>query len=169
VLRQIRKTEARRHDPLLDDALSRRGALHSTNHSADIHQTKDNIFMNVQLRNPNMTTNETSIDCEARRILRRLCEPSACLAVAAEMDKAVVVRETSDGRTVRIAVTDRHVVQAMALKDWIASAGPGRISRYHITSACSAALKRLLAEDAVERAGAGERHIWRTAPNMGRP
>lgn len=116
--------------------------------------------MNVQLRNPAITSAETTIDREARRILRRLCEPSACLAVAKEMDKAVVVRETSDGRTVRTAITERPVVQAMALKDWITSAGSGRISRYHITAAGRAALKRLLAEDEAERAGQQNNSIF---------
>ena len=37
---------------------------------------------------------------EGRRILRRLCETGAVLAVAADMEKAVVVRETADGRVV---------------------------------------------------------------------
>lgn len=153
VLRQIRKTEARRDDPLLDDALAQLGALHGSENGTHIYSTKDDLSMNVQLRNATAPLEQTTIDREARRILRRLCEPSACLAVAAEMEKAVVVRETSDGRTVRTAVTDRSVVQAMALKDWIANAGPSRISRYHITTAGRAALKRLLAEDEVERAG----------------
>ena len=152
VLRQIRKTEARRDDPLVDDALARFGALHRPNCSTDVNPNKDDLFMNVQLRNPAIIPAETTIDREARRILRRLCEPSACLAVAKEMDKAVVVRETSDGRTVRTAITERCVVQAMALKDWITSGGAGRISRYHITAAGRAALKRLLAEEEAERA-----------------
>ncbi|MGR3662018.1 MAG: DUF6456 domain-containing protein [Paracoccaceae bacterium] len=155
VLRQIRKTETRRDDPLLDDALARLGALHSDtyggNHSINPNLIKDDQPMNVQLRTLDITPDTTSIEREARRILRRLCEPGACLAVATEMDKAVVVRETDDGRTVRTAVTDRHFVHAMVLKDWISSAAQGRISRYNITTTGRAALKRLLAEDEAER------------------
>ena len=89
ILRQIRKTEARRDDPLVDDALARMGALHRPRNSTNVNPTKDDLFMNVQLRTPATLNADTTIDREARRILRRLCEPSACLAVAKEMDKAV--------------------------------------------------------------------------------
>lgn len=155
VLRQIRKTETRRDDPLFDEALTWLGAVHKQQCGSE-HQSKDNQFMNVELCKPDLNPNETVIDREARRILRRLCEPGSCLAVAADMEKAVVVRETSDGRTVRTAVTDRPVVQAMALKDWIAHDAKGRIARYRITSAGRAALKRLLAIDENRRAGFNE-------------
>ena len=39
------------------------------------------------------------IDREARRILRRLCEKGAFLAVAPSMEKAVVLREVVPGKT----------------------------------------------------------------------
>lgn len=81
---------------------------------------------------------------EARRVLRRLCEPGAVLAVALDMEKAVVVRDTASGTTERLAVLDRAVAQAMALKDWIACGQPGRVSRYAITSAGRAELNRLM-------------------------
>ena len=89
---------------------------------------------------------ENRLSREARRILRRLSESGAVLAVAAEMDKAVVVRDTADGGTARTAVVDSAVAQAMALKDWIACDAPGRISRYRITALGRTALSRLLAE-----------------------
>jgi len=53
---------------------------------------------------------------------------------------------------VRIAVLDRSVAHAFALKDWIAVAKPGRVTLYEITGAGRAALKRLLAEDQATRA-----------------
>ncbi len=83
---------------------------------------------------------------EGRRVLRRLAEPGAVLAVAAEMDKAVVVRDSIDGGTTRTAVVDRAIAQAMALKEWIVCDTPGRVSRYRITGAGRAALGLLLAE-----------------------
>ena len=89
---------------------------------------------------------EQTLTREARRVLRRMCESGAVLAVAAEMDKAVVVRDTEEGGNTRTAVVDVSVAQAMALKDWIACDAPGRISRYRITSAGRAALNRLVAE-----------------------
>jgi len=156
VLRQIRNTEARRDDPLVDGALALLGASRNQNESSERKPKKDGLGMNVQLRNPKESLDKTVIEREARRILRRLCEPGACLAVAADMEKAVVVRETADGRTVRTAVTDRASVQAMALKDWIACSEPGRIARYSITSAGRSALKRFLSEDEASRTGFAE-------------
>lgn len=93
---------------------------------------------------------------EAPRLLRRLNEAGACLAIAKDMDKAVIVRDTEDGRTIRTAVLERHVAEAMALKDWIAPTGEGRIRRYRITTAGRMALKRFLAEDEAVRVGLGE-------------
>jgi len=156
ILRQIRKTEARRDDPLVDDALATLGALHHFPRQSEFNPDEDALHMNVQLRSAETLSQENKIEREARRLLRRLNEPGACLAVAADMEKAVVVRETGDGRTVRTAVTDRPVVQAMALRDWIACGEPGRVTRYTITSAGRAALKRLLAEDDAARSGFSE-------------
>jgi hypothetical protein len=90
---------------------------------------------------------DDDIDRESRRILRRLSEPGACLAVAKDMEKAVVVREAS-GQTVRTAAVGRHVAEAMALNDWIACDAPGRVSRYRLTASGRAALRRILAEEA---------------------
>ena len=155
VLRQVRKTEARRDDPLIDKALSDLGALHHSSGSPDSLNAKDSLTMNAMTR-PVAAPDQEAVEREAKRILRRLCEPGACLAVAQEMEKAVVVRESDDGKTTRTAVVDRPVAQAMALKDWIACETPGRISRYSITTAGRAALKRLLAEDDAARRGIAE-------------
>jgi hypothetical protein len=84
--------------------------------------------------------------------------PGACLAVAKDMEKAVVVREAG-GQTVRTAVVDRAVAEAMALNDWIACDSPGRIARYHVTAAGRSALKRLLAEDERDAFGAQHRDM----------
>ena len=107
----------------------------------------------VPVRSATHAPDKETLEKEGRRILRRLCEPGACLAVARDMEKAVVVREGADGRTTRTAVVDRPVAQAMALKDWITCDAPARISRYRITAAGRSALKRLLAAN--ESASAG--------------
>ncbi len=83
---------------------------------------------------------------EASRVLRRLCETGAVLAVAENMEKAVVVRDSESGGSMRTAVVDCAIAQAMALNDWISCTNPGRISRYHITAAGRAALSRMLAD-----------------------
>ncbi len=155
VLRQVRRIEMRRDDPLVDEALARLGAMLPGAGDIEDNDCKDKTRMTKQMRIPTapQAPDNATVEREGRRILRRLCEPSACLAVAKDMEKAVVVREAANGRTTRTAVVERAVAQAMALKDWIACAQPGRISRYHITTAGRAALKRLLAEDEAARAG----------------
>ncbi len=92
-------------------------------------------------------TDDETLDREARRILRRLSESGAVLAVVPDMEKAVVVRDTASGTTQRTAVVDTHIAEALALKEWIACKVPGRIARYHITPAGRAALSQLLAQE----------------------
>ncbi|MGB3554218.1 MAG: DUF6456 domain-containing protein [Jannaschia sp.] len=86
---------------------------------------------------------DETLNREARRVLRRLCEADSFLAVGQGMPQAVVLRETGDTPT-RTATLPRAVAQAMVLKDWVSCFKVGRITRYRITEAGRAALKRLL-------------------------
>ncbi len=88
---------------------------------------------------------------EARRILRRLCEKGAFLAVAPNMEKAVVLREVVPGKQNRIAVVDREVAHAFALQEWITCARAGKVACYAISPVGRAALKRLLIEEREKR------------------
>ena len=145
VLRQVRRVEAWRDDPLIDEALER---LARTN---DPHCVRSA----VSKEEPSMATPvqkrvgaaDSHVEREARRILRRLCEKGAFLAVAPTMEKAVVLREVVPGRQNRIAVCDRDVAHAFALQDWIGCDRAGKISCYTITAVGRAALKRLLTEE----------------------
>ncbi len=112
--------------------------------------------MTQHLRKSATVPDDSAVEREARRILRRLSEPAACLAVASEMEKAVVVREAEDGSTTRTAVVERSIAQAMALRDWITCAKPGRVSRYHITGKGRSALKQLLTDGDTIRSGFAE-------------
>ncbi|ETA53081.2 helix-turn-helix domain-containing protein [Ponticoccus alexandrii] len=143
VLRQVRKIETRRDDPLIDAALSSLGAARAI--ALNRRTRKDRDPMNAANQNP-APPDELTLTREARRILRRLCESGAVLAVAAEMDKAVVVRDTGDGGSARTGVVDVAVAEAMALKGWIACDAPARISRYRVTASGRSALSRLVAE-----------------------
>ncbi|MDK3072831.1 DUF6456 domain-containing protein [Sedimentitalea sp. JM2-8] len=151
VLRQIRRMETRRDDPLVDAALSALAETHFATESrgsrtAPVDTKRDISFMTQPARNPMETPDAATLEREACRVLRRLCESGALLAVAENMEKAVVVRDSDGGKTTRTAVVDCTIAQAMALKDWISCSNPGRISRYHITATGRAALSRLLAE-----------------------
>lgn len=152
ILRQIRKLECRREDLLVDEALLRLSKTHfQAPGSTSPTKKPEPDIMSVPEKNLAMEETE-AFEKEAARILRRLSETGAVLAVAQEMEKAVVVRENDSGTTTRTAVVDREVAQAMALKDWIACDAPGRISRYSVTSGGRAALASLMAkrENAVQ-------------------
>ncbi|WP_424986745.1 DUF6456 domain-containing protein [Microbulbifer sp. S227A] len=153
VLRQIRKVETRRDDPLVDAALAMLADIHfpvprrGAAISGDPAQAKkDKTAMSYSEKITVPTPDAATLESEARRVLRRLCETGAVLAVAENMEKAVIVRDGEGATTTRTAVVDCEIAQAMALKDWISCANPGRISRYRITAAGRAALGQLLAE-----------------------
>jgi DNA-binding MarR family transcriptional regulator len=156
VLRQIRAFETRRDDLLVDEALRRLGGM--VGRAGKAGSSPKEIRMSPRpdpSRDNEAALSERRLRREARRVLRRLCERGAILAVAVEMDKAVVVRETEGGTTTRTAVVEREVAEALALKAWIACDAPGRISRYHVTAKGRAALGELLAEE--ENAATGLR------------
>lgn len=148
VMRQIRRCEQLREDPLIDIALMRLGHRHASQLTRRSHI--DGVSDPMSSSHDIALIDDETIDREARRILRRLAEPGACLAVAQGMDKAVVVREGADGQTIRTGVIDTSVAEAMALKDWIAGGGGGRVTRYTITATGRSALKDMLDGDEEE-------------------
>jgi hypothetical protein len=155
ILRQVRRFEIRREDPLMDEALA---ALSRFSPRATDDPARKDLPMSAQPRSglvPDLT-DESLLTREGRRVLRRLVEPGALMAIAPEMEKAVILRELPDGRSLRTAVIDRSVAQACILKDWIACRKPGRVSTYEVTAAGRAALKRMTGEDDRRRLGLDE-------------
>jgi lambda repressor-like predicted transcriptional regulator len=154
ILRQVRRYENRRDDPLMDEALAAMSRLHLR--SASDPDRKDDPPMSAQTHptEPDALSGPATEPCdpqllarEGRRILRRLAEPGAVMAIASEMEKAAVLREFPDGRSLRTAVLDRPVAQAFILKDWITCRKAGRVSTYEITTAGRAAMKRMIDEE----------------------
>ncbi len=143
ILRQIRRIETRRDDPLVDAALQSLAEIHFPSIGGLIAPEKAPDAANDQ--NP-LSAKEEEFNREALRVLRRLCETGSVLAVAEDMDKAVVVRNVGQDCTTKTAVVDCRIAQGLALKDWISCENPGRISRYRITTAGRGALGSLLAE-----------------------
>lgn len=94
---------------------------------------------------------EQKLAQEARRVLRRLCESGAVLAVAVDMEKAAVLRSHGDAPPTRTAVVDRETAHAFALKEWISCLRSGRVTTYEISAAGRTALKNYLAEDLERR------------------
>ncbi|MDP3263205.1 MAG: DUF6456 domain-containing protein [Tabrizicola sp.] len=154
IMRQVRRYENRRDDPLLDEALNAFSRMFEAT-KADPAK-KDTPPMSALMRHTETTVDEQALDREGRRILRRLAEPGAVMAIAPEMEKAVVLREFPDGRNMRTGVLDRAVAQAFTLKDWIACRKAGRVSTYEITASGRAALKRMIDDEDRRRHGMAE-------------
>lgn len=189
ILRQIRRVETRRDDPLVDAALKTLGAAHFVPRSDAAKATdKDHPHMSFQDRISAPTSaadnppSEATLMAEAARVLRRLCETGAVLAVAAEMEKAVIVRDGAGGQATRTGVVTRQIAEAMALKEWISAQTSGKITRYTITPTGRAALEDMLDDQGITTAGGfaeapadfGEQHrSWgeKTLPDVdtGRP
>ena len=152
VMRTVRRYEKRRDDPLLDEALEAlsRGMERSLDPIA-----KEQTAMTIAARPQPGTVDDVTLKREGLRILRRLVEAGTTLAIAPDMEKAVVMREFPDGRCARLAVVDRVVAQAFALQDWIQCRKAGRVSSYEIHSPGRAALKRMIAEDDQHRLANG--------------
>ena len=145
VMRKVRRCELRREDPLVDEALAQ-----FEDRSA-VPDKKDVAAMTATIRTQPPSVDDLTLAREGRRILRRLAEPNAVLAIAPEMEKAVVMREFPDGQSARTGVVDRAVAQAFALKDWISCRKQGRVAAYEITTAGRAALRRMIDESDVAR------------------
>ena len=188
VLRLVRRYEARRDDPLLDQALTALASgvafvpldqpksltqnsmtpdcltpdcltpdcltpdrLTSDRLTPDCPpEEKDPAAMTAPFRpSAVQPIDEATLQREARRVLRRLVEPGAFLAIAPDLEKAAVMRSAGGSEPVTTTTMERRVAQAFALKDWIACTKPGRISRYELTSAGRAALRRMVEGDEV--------------------
>ncbi len=152
VMRTVRRYEKRREDPLMDEALD---ALTHSTESAGASAMKEQAAMTLALRTEPGAVNETTLNREGLRILRRLAEPATLLAFAPDMEKAVVMRAFPDGHCARLAVVDRVVAQAFVLQDWIVCRKAGRVSNYEISTLGKTALKRLIAEDDQARLSSG--------------
>lgn len=159
ILRQVRRFESRRDDPLMDEALS--VLSRSAQKPPADPARKDDLPMSPDPKTstpaqPAGICDEQALQREGRRVLRRLAEPGAVMAIAPEMEMAAVVRDMPDGRSLRTAVLPRAVAQAFTLKDWISLRKAGRISTYEITGAGRSALRRMVEEDERARHGMDE-------------
>lgn len=118
ILRQVRRVEMAREDPLLDSALRRlaQGGAQASR--------KDPIAE------------------RAMPILWHLIEEATILAVTLNLQKGLIARDAGGGEPVCVGVVDREFVEEMALRGWIACMTPeARVQRYRITAAGRALLR----------------------------
>ena len=174
VMRTVRRYERRREDPLMDEALD--ALARSAAWPVDPVKKEPDPMTAAPRPQPG-TVDDLTLNREGLRILRRLSEPGASLAIATDMEKAVVMRAFPDGRCARLAVVDRVVAQAFVLQDWISLRKAGRVASYELSAPGKAALKRLMeAEDQARMVGglaeapmafADQHRIWGERVVMG--
>lgn len=159
ILRQIKRVGTLRDDPLVDGVLKTLGgkldAVPALRAPVDRAARLPAVAC-AELELPDATT----LSVDGMRILRRLSETGAVLALAADLEKAVIVREGVSGQSTRTGVVDRSIAEAMALKGLIAAPNAGRITRYFITAAGRAALADMMArEENVQARGSSQAEL----------
>ncbi|MCC5957201.1 MAG: helix-turn-helix domain-containing protein [Natronohydrobacter sp.] len=160
ILRQVRRFENRRDDPLIDNALrkldlSMRTRTNSKPSFRSQQDTEPKSMLPQPRKLPEPLIN-AEVEDQAMRYLRDLTGRGALLIVAADMPKAVITREDADGVAQRVAVFDRHLAEAMALLDWITCRNRGRVSSYVISPTGRVALRNHLGAEAGDLARQGE-------------
>ncbi|GKY87658.1 DUF6456 domain-containing protein [Sinisalibacter aestuarii] len=147
VLRQVRRTETLRDDPLADSGLARLGRLVSgaAGQSLPPSTAQDHMQMKLTPEGQAMLARDTL------RVLRAMMAPRSLLVIADGVDDAVVVQDTGGDRPVRRAVLGRDLAEVLALREFIAGTQTGRLTRYHITAAGRAEAGRLMAESESRR------------------
>ncbi len=139
VMRQVRRFENLRDDPLVDNALRKLDmALRAPPKPSSATEYS---LMTAQSPLPSAPHSVPDLEDRAMHYLQELTAPKAVLIVAEDMPKAVVTREDASGIPQRVAILDRDLAEAMALKNWITCRKQGRVSSYVISSAGRLALR----------------------------
>lgn len=159
VLRQVRRYERRRDDPLMDDALSALARERERNLADEEGKREGGREEGRLLPDP------AQLEREGMRLLRRLAEPRAVLVFARDMEDAAIMREGAKENT-RTAVVGRAMARAFVLQDWVACRRTGRVSTYEITTGGKTALRHMMKKRARRSmrdpaAGFAEQHqVW---------
>ena len=110
ILRQIQNTEARRDDLLIDLALRRLTAAIGRQTGTSNIEGKWTSMTKHDKPASKALPDEDELKREAPRMLRRLNEQGASLAIARDMEKAVIVKDAGDGQTLKTAVLDLSLI-----------------------------------------------------------
>jgi hypothetical protein len=157
VMRQVRRFENRRDDPLVDDALRK---LDQVLRAPDPSLSQSECHrMTIYAQTRVETAVSPDIADETLRCLRHLAREDCVLVVAPDMPKAVLLRETATGAPQQITVLDRDVAEAMALQDLITCRKQGRVLSYTISPAGRAALRSAGSEGRPDHTEEGARRM----------
>ena len=129
IMRQVRRVEAKRDDPLCDQAID--GLVRDGEGPARMEgETPES---------------KARFEKAARQVLMALNRPGSCLAVVPTLEMAAVVHEDDEGA--EPLSIKRTTAERMAVLDWISATVKARVIRYQITAAGRAALRRMVAAD----------------------
>lgn len=121
VLRQVRKTEAMRDDPLVDRALSSAEDAGEATFCAD------------------------AVLDAAIIAVRHLCQPGAMLLFNADLPQPAIVQSTGEGATQVLSTATIGLSAALIMRGWLAEDGGTALRRYRITPDGRSALPGLIA------------------------
>lgn len=141
VMRQIRRVEAKRDDPVVDAFLQNLGQLWTQ--KSKIGKTSVTIHTPLKKADPKAVRRA---EAETLRVMRRLCEKGSFLAVTPGLEKSVIMKQLDCGEQKRVAVLDCTLAQNLVARDWVERTRAGRVMCYAVTDAGRAALRRMLAE-----------------------
>ena len=127
ILRQVRRVEAKRDDPLCNQAL-------------DTLTREGDGPARIEPETPEA---RARFERAAHRVLLALNRPGSCLAVVPTLEMAAVVHEDDEGA--EPLTIKRTTAERMAVEDWIAATVKARVIRYQITAAGRACLRRMVA------------------------
>lgn len=166
VLRRVRRVEDAREDPLLDEVLS---------DCASEEDAKGNMDKTENLTSDNLADFGPLAALPSKeeyRILRRLCENGAFMAIAGDLKKGAVLRGSGKAEPTRTAIVKRDTAKLLVLRDWITCAKKGKVNVYRVTEAGRTALRQHIQGDAHKAAGfaeAGQGFDHSLSPEAGDP
>ena len=154
VMRTVRRVEARRDDPVVDNMLSdleqRAERTDGTQPPANDNRAPDPASPELAQDMPPAIP-RSELEREARRFLRRLSEPGSFLLVTPDATKGGIFCKANE-HSKPIAMLPVSIAVAFVREGWIRVFQRGAASiRYRLAEDGRSYLKRLLAEDALKR------------------
>jgi hypothetical protein len=145
VLRQVRKLENRRDDPLVDHALDRLDRAVRMAHRPCSETEHAPMAQTLPIASADGTAPGDS--AELMQVLAHLSQCDTQIVIATDMPKAVILRAGPEGRTERVDVVHRSLAEMLALQEWITCRREGRVRSYVITPKGEGALRDYLLEE----------------------
>ncbi|OIQ32035.1 MAG: hypothetical protein BM562_05900 [Alphaproteobacteria bacterium MedPE-SWcel] len=127
VLRQVRRLEQLREDPLVDGALTRLSDVFYEDGKCARSSPDKTLFS----------------EGDAARCLTMLTHSGAVLVAGRDMPKVIIVRGVHED--IHKTVVDRGLAEILALLDWISCFASGQVYRYRISKEGRSALAAMMA------------------------